>query len=237
MLQLIELIAKREKIGDLLAEGSAAAAEKIGKGAEKYAMHVKKLELPMHEPRINKALSLGYMVNPHGADHLNNMIDIFFNNFSQDPQVMVPDAVPLGLEPGPSKDIDPKRVALFKFSQVKRIFQDCLVICNLLPYSFSQTVEITAKVTGWDTSVMEQCRIAERILTMCRMFNVREGFSAVDDQLPLRFFEPTVNGPLAQHSLRFEEMEQAKRYYYHLMGWDENGVPMPEKLVELGIDQ
>jgi aldehyde:ferredoxin oxidoreductase len=108
MLQLIELIAKREKIGDLLAEGSANAAEKIGKGAEKYAIHVKKQELPMHEPRINKALSLGFMVNPHGADHMVNMIDIFFNNFAEDRQVVVPDAVPLGLEPGPSKDIDPK---------------------------------------------------------------------------------------------------------------------------------
>jgi aldehyde:ferredoxin oxidoreductase len=237
MLQLIELIAKREKIGDLLAEGSAKAAEKIGKGAEKYAMHVKKLELPMHEPRINKALSLGYMVNPHGADHLDNMIDIFFNNFSQAAHVMVPDAVPLGLEPGPSKEIDPKRVALFKIFQLKRILHDSLVICHLLPYSLSQTIEITAKVTGWDTSVMEQCRIAERILTMCRMFNVREGFSPVDDQLPLRFFEPTVDGPLAHHSLTFEEMEKAKRYYYHLMGWDEKGLPMPEKLEELGIDQ
>jgi aldehyde:ferredoxin oxidoreductase len=236
MLQLIELIAKREKIGDLLAEGSAGAAEKIGKDSGKYAMHVKKLELPMHEPRINKALSLGYMVNPHGADHMDNMIDIFFNNFAQAPQVMVPDAVPLGLEPGPSEKIDPKRVALFKISQLKRIVQDCLVVCSLLPYSLSQMVEITAKVTGWDTSVMEQCRIAERILTMCRMFNVREGLSAVDDQLPLRFFEPTVDGPLAHHSLNFEEMEQAKRYYYHLMGWDEEGVPMPEKLEELGID-
>ena len=134
MLQLIEMIAKREKIGDLLADGSAAAAQKIGKGAEKYAIHVKKQELPMHEPRINKALSLGFMVNPHGADHMVNMIDIFFNNFSQDPQVVFPDAVPLGLEPGSSKDTDPKRVALLKIAQLKRILQDCLVICNLLPF-------------------------------------------------------------------------------------------------------
>jgi aldehyde:ferredoxin oxidoreductase len=133
--------------------------------------------------------------------------------------------------------MDPKRVALFKISQLKRIVQDSLVVCSLLPYSLSQMVEITAKVTGWDTSAMEQCRIAERILTMCRMFNVREGLGAVDDQLPSRFFEPTVDGPLADHSLTFEEMEQAKRYYYYLMGWDEKGVPMPEKLVELGIDQ
>jgi aldehyde:ferredoxin oxidoreductase len=69
------------------------------------------------------------------------------------------------------------------------------------------------------------------------MFNVREGFTADDDQLPARFFAPTKDGPLADKSLRSEEMEKARRYYYHLMGWDENGIPMPEKVEELGIDQ
>lgn len=236
MLQLIELIAKREGIGDLLAEGSARAAEKIGKGAEKYSMHVKKQELPLYEPRLNKALGLGYMVSPHGADHMDNMIDIFFNRIGQEPNVMVPDAVPLGLEPAPFKDIDPKKVALFKIVQSKRILFDCLVLCHLIPYSLSQTVEITTSITGWDTSVMEQCRIAERILTLCRLFNVREGFTSADDQLPTRFFKPTSDGPLSDRSLTFKEMEKAKRYYYHLMGWDEQGVPIPERLNELGID-
>ncbi len=71
---------------------------------------------------------------------------------------------------------------------------------------------------------------------MCRLFNIREGFKAADDRLPSRFFEPPKGGPLADKSLNFEEMEKAKRYYYYLMGWDERGVPIPEKLDELGID-
>jgi aldehyde:ferredoxin oxidoreductase len=83
---------------------------------------------------------------------------------------------------------------------------------------------------------MEQLRVAERILTMCRLFNVREGFTSADDRLPGRFFEPTNGGALADRKLDFEEMEKAKRYYYHLMGWSESGVPMTEKLAELGID-
>jgi aldehyde:ferredoxin oxidoreductase len=67
MLRMIELIARREGIGNLFAEGSAMAAKQIGQGAEAFAMNTKNLEFPMHEPRLNKALGLGYMVNPHGA--------------------------------------------------------------------------------------------------------------------------------------------------------------------------
>ena len=96
--------------------------------------------------------------------------------------------------------------------------------------------ELTSAVTGHETSVTELLRVGERILTMFRIFNMREGFTAADDKLPARFFEPTIGGPLSDKSLDFEEMERAKRYYYHLMGWDESGVPTNEKLEELGID-
>jgi aldehyde:ferredoxin oxidoreductase len=83
---------------------------------------------------------------------------------------------------------------------------------------------------------MEQYRTAERIITMYRLFNVREGFSAEDDRLPARFFQPAKDGALSNTSLDHEEMEKAKYYYYHLMGWDDKGHPMPQKLEELGID-
>jgi aldehyde:ferredoxin oxidoreductase len=236
MLKVIELVARREGIGDLLAEGSAKAAEKIGKGADKFAMQVKKLEIPMHEPRLNSSLGLGYMVNPHGADHMDNMIDIFFSGFAEQPNVTIPDAIPLGFESAPFEGIDPRKVALFKVFQSKRLIYDSLVVCHFLPFSYSQIADLTAAVTGWDTSVMEQLRVAERILTMCRLFNVREGFTSADDTLPARFFEPTRGGALSDKSLDFEEMEKAKRYYYHLMGWGEDGVPLKEKLAEFGID-
>jgi aldehyde:ferredoxin oxidoreductase len=236
MLRAIESIARREGIGDLLAEGTARAAKKIGRGAEAYAMHVKNLEIPMHEPRLNKALGLGYMVNPHGADHTASMIEIFFRSSGEHPSVMFPDAAALGYEPAPFADIGPKKVALFTLFQMKRIFIDALVICLFLPYSFQQLVELLASVTGWDTSVAEQTRVAQRILTMCRMYNLREGLTAADDQLPPRFFEPTRGGPLSDQSLTPEEMDKGKRYYYSLMGWDDQGVPTPEKVEELGID-
>ena len=236
MLMMIELIARREGIGDLLAEGSARAAERLGGGGDAFAMHVKNLEFAMHEPRLSKALGLGYMVNPHGADHMDSLIDIFYCEMTEQPNITVADALPLGFEPAPYQDIGPKKVALFKVMQTKRIVADSLVLCHFLPYSYSQYAELTASVTGWDTSVMEHMRIAERILTMSRLFNVREGLLAKDDKLPERCFQPTTDGALSDKCLSHEEMDKAKRYYYHLMGWDENGIPMPEKLDELGID-
>jgi aldehyde:ferredoxin oxidoreductase len=236
MLRMIDLIARREGVGDLLAEGSARMAEKIGRGSEAFAVQVKKQEFPMHEPRISKALGLGYMVNPHGADHMDSLIDIFYCDMTEKPNVTVADALPLGFASAPYKDIGPRKVALFKVLQTKRFIADSLVLCHFLPYSYSQYAELTAAVTGWDTSVMEQFRTAERILTMCRLFNVREGFTPEDDRLPTRFFQPASDGALSETSLDHEEMEKAKHYYYQLMGWDDTGNPIPEKLEELGID-
>ena len=235
MLQLVEKIGRREGIGDLLAEGSARAAEKIGKGAEAFSIQVKNLELPMHEPRLNKALALGFMVNPHGADHCSNMIDIAFNDQSDNPTVTVPDAVPLGLSSAPFDDIGPKKIALLKVVQLKKIIFDSLALCQFLPYSYEQAADVTAAVTGWNTSVMEQLRAAERMLTMARMFNVRQGLTDEDDKLPSRFFSPTKAGALSSTSLDPEQLDKAKQYYYTIMGWDSKGVPTPEKLEELGI--
>lgn len=236
MLQIIQMIAHREGIGDLLAEGSAKAAERIGNSAQAFAMQVKGMEIPMHEPRLNKSLGLGYMVNPHGPDHMDSLIDIFFSAFGKLPDVTVPDTISMGLSPAPFQDIGPRKVALFKAFQSKRIISDSLVMCDFLPYSWTQLAELTSAVTGWDTLVMEQSRIAERILTLCRLFNLRHGLTAAHDTLPVRFFQSTIDGPLSHQSLKVEEMEKAKRYYYFLMGWDEMGVPMNGKLEELGID-
>ena len=235
MLKMVEMIAKREGIGDLLADGTARAAVKIGKGAEAYSIHVKKLELPMHEPRLNKALALGFMVNPHGADHCSNMIDLAFMNSTDESKVTVPDAEKLGLTSVPFDDIGPQKVALFRIVQLGKIVFDSLAVCQFLPYSLDQVASVTSAVTGWSTTVEEQLEVAERTLTMSRLFNIRQGFTAADDKLPSRFFSPTKGGAMAKTSLDPEQLEKAKLHYYSLMGWDEKGVPTTEKLKDLGI--
>ena len=231
MLKIIELIARRKGIGDLFAEGTAQAAQRIGRGAEEFAVQVKGLEAGMHEPRLKQGLGLGFMVNPHGADHVCNMDDTRF-----DTERRLQEIRPLGfIEPVPIDDIGPRKVALFKIMQSKQLVNDCLLLCFFLPYRLQQIAELTAAVTGWDTGVMEQLRVAERILTMARLFNIRAGFTAADDKLPQRFFQPKTDG-VADKPLDPDKMEKAKRYYYTLMGWNAvTGIPMPEKLEELGL--
>ena len=149
--------------------------------------------------------------------------------------VTIADAIPLGVSPAPFAEIGPRKVALLRLAQLKKIIFDSLVLCIFLPYSYQQIAEVTAAVTGWNTTPMEQLRVAERTMTMCRLFNARQGFSAQDDVLPLRFFEPARNGALVNTCLNPEMMDKGKKYYYSLMGWDANGIPTPEKLEELEI--
>ncbi|OGO38471.1 MAG: hypothetical protein A2147_03405 [Chloroflexi bacterium RBG_16_57_8] len=232
MLKAIEMIARREGIGDLLAEGAMRAAKKIGKGSEELAMHVKGLEPGMHEPRVKPGLGLGFMVNPHGADHCCNLHDPGFaveGGLGEMKSFGITEAVP-------ADDIGPRKVNLFRMQQLKRIINDSAVNCIFLPYSVQQMADAIAAATGWDTGVVEQLRVAERVLTMARMFNLREGFTDEDDKLPQRFFQPKTDGVLSNKPLDPAKFARAKSYYYTLMGWDpKTGVPLPEKVEELGI--
>ncbi|MFC1934321.1 aldehyde ferredoxin oxidoreductase family protein [Chloroflexota bacterium] len=232
MLKIIELIAKREGIGNLLAEGTAQAAQKIGKGATEFAMHVKGLEIAMHEPRLKAGLGLGYVVNPHGADHSDNLHDTALLGAGLNK------LKPLGiLEPLSTDDLGPRKVYVLRYAQHERIFKDCLVFCVFVPYGIEQIADILAAVTGWKTSVIEMLRVAERTLTLARLFNIREGFTAADDKLPNRFFQPKRDGVLSTKYYDLEQLEKAKSYYYTLMGWDaKTGIPTLEKLQELGIE-
>jgi len=232
MLRIIELIARRQGIGDLLAEGTAHLAKKIGNGSEAFAVHVKGLESGMHDPRTKAGLGLGYMVNPHGADHCCNILDDLF-----DSEMAIKELHPLGiLKPLHVDDIGPRKVALFRLVQLKAIIQDSMIVCIFLPYTYQMIAELIAAVTGWDTGVTELLRVAERVLTVARLFNVREGFLDADDVLPERFFQPKNDGTLADKHLDRTKFEEAKRFYYTLMGWDVKGVPIPEKVEELYIE-
>jgi aldehyde:ferredoxin oxidoreductase len=106
----------------------------------------------------------------------------------------------------------------------------------ILPFSYKQLADLTAAVTGWDTDIPELVRAAERILTMMRLFNIREGFGEADDKLPARMFQPKTDGILSKTMLDPAKFEKAKSYYYSLMGWDPHtGIPLPEKIEELDI--
>ena len=234
MLRCIELIARREGIGELLAEGSVRAAKQIGGKAEQFAIAVKGLEAGMHEPRAKPGLGLGFMVNPHGADHCCNLHDTLYLS---EKSWRVQEAAEFGVSGTfPAEDIGPEKVRLFHHVQRGRIVLDCLLVCLFLPYNLTQLSELVNAATGWQIGGSDLLKVADRTLTNFRLFNMREGFTAADDTLPQRFYQPKTDGVLADKPLDPAKMEAAKRYYYTLMGWDENtGAPKEETLKELGI--
>ncbi len=235
MVRCVELIAELEGFGAVLALGTAALSKRIGRGSAEFAMHVKGVDPGQHEPRLSSSMGLGFMVNPHGADHCCNVIDTRFSTAAGMQSVAY-----LGIhgEPFPLGDVSPRKVALFRLEHLRQVLYDCLVMCHLAaaPLNLEKLVEITEAVTGWKTSILELTTIAERALTMARLFNVSQGLTAADDRLPARYFQPRAGSAVDLPGLDPAAMDRARRYYYTLMGWDpETGIPLPEKVAELGI--
>ena len=229
MLQVIELIARREGIGDFIAEGSARMAKKLGQGTEGFAMHVKGLEAAMHDPRGGMGLRIGYILNPHGADHC-----LAFGGGTS--PFGLSDLNKFGIITPVKDEISAKRMSLFKLTQCLNMVNDYLVICLMPNINNDQKVELMKAVTGWNTGWVELLQVSERILTVMRLFNLRDGLTAADDELPLRYYQPKTDGVLATKPVVDRAtMDKAKKWYYYFMGWDVNGVPTPEKLAELEI--
>ncbi|MBA7595085.1 hypothetical protein ES703_02044 [subsurface metagenome] len=237
MMKVVEMIAKREGLGDILAEGVKRAAERIGKGAERFAMHVKGKELPMHEGRWKTGVGLGYGVSPTGADHVQMEHDPCF----EEKGFFIDQLKPIGiLEPVPSLDLGERKVRLFTYMQHWWSLGNCLDLCLFTTaparvWTIPQVVDMVNAVTGWDTTTWELMKVGERATTMARAFNVREGFTKDDDQLPERLFQPLESGPLKGTKLSKEDYKQAIATYYQMMGWDETGAPTKAKLEELDV--
>jgi aldehyde:ferredoxin oxidoreductase len=227
MIQMIDMIARREGIGDMLADGTLRLSKKIGKGSEDFAMQTKGLEAGMHEPRLRLPLGFGWIVGPTGADHMFSIMDA--NN-----DMMIGSLRPLGiLQAVPQDDLGPKRVPILKASHCRQVYTDSLCTCMMAGVNADA---VLPAVTGWDMSTAEQMLVGERILTAARAFNMKQGLTAADDKLPERYYQGKTDGALKDKPLDKAKMEKARKYYYVLMGWDENGVPLPEKLEELYIE-
>jgi aldehyde:ferredoxin oxidoreductase len=237
LVRVVDLIARREGIGDLLAEGTRQAAARIGRGAAQYALQVKGQEYPMHEPRLKRGIAIGYAVSPTGADHNHSMHDVSMINANEDGFQSDGLSRPMGvLETMPLESLGPEKVHAFFCNTVNKVSRNCLTVCAFVPWSIAERMEILRAATGWEVSAYEYFKVGERALTLARIFNHREGFGPADDRLALRSYGPTTGGALAEGGIDPEELEEAVHTYYAMMGWDkETGVPTVEKLHELGI--
>jgi len=232
ILTLIEKIARREGFGDVLADGSRAAAEKLGRGMD-LTMQVKGLDLIMADPRGLKGFGLGYAVSSRGGDHLRSEP---FLELSDDPRrgeelFGVPEAS--------------LRLAYRGKGKLVSYFEDwCAVIDALEPCKnimenmeilpFDRAAEVIEAATGLRMSASDVRRAGERIVNIERAFNVREGIRRKDDSLPRRFREETLTEGASAGSI-FEQEPMIDEYYSERC-WDlRTGIPTPNKLYELEL--
>ena len=238
MMQLIEKIAKREGIGNILAEGTRRAAEKIGKGAEKFAMHIKGQEVPMHEPRGKKGLGISYATSNRGACHLQAEHDDIF----EDEKWLCPE---IGLDNGITQRnrlcLGKEKAKLVKIAGDLWALYDSLPACKFTTYpeggiGVGRLVEMVVAATGWNITVSDLMTVGERAFNLCRAFNVREGITRKDDILPQRLMEPLPDGPYKGEIISRNALDDALDEYYMLRGWDKKtGIPRRRTLEKLNL--
>lgn len=238
MLQIIEKIAYRQGIGNILAEGSRKAAMVIGSEAASFTIEVKGQELSMHDPRGKVAVGLGFAVSEIGADHLVSYHDTMFTNPDS---VSFKGAQPLGIQSLPARDLSETKVKNYFIGENWSSFGKASGFCYFgpAPRSFIQiedVVKIVNAATGWNFSLIDLLKIGERATNLARIFNLREGFTPQDDRLPERIFTPSETHALTGHGIEHGEFDRAMRDLYDLKDWNrETGIPSRQRLNELDI--
>lgn len=226
-LEALRRMAHREgKLGSLLADGVKSASEKLGKNSDRFAIHVKGLELPAYDVRGLKGVGLSFAVSVRGADHLN--------------------AVCYSTE---------LKGTWWKFSNIDRFssrnkgfmvklhedimtLYDTLGICKFSRGFFyvEELPPIIEATIGIKFKVSDLLTIGERIYNLERAYNVREGLTRMDDRLPHRIlWEPIPEGPSAGSRITPLELEEMLNDYYTARGWSEDGIPTKAKLVQLDL--
>jgi aldehyde:ferredoxin oxidoreductase len=218
---LLGRIARREGIGDLLADGVRSAAEKLGNDSSHYAMHVKGLEFSAFEPRAFTGMGLNFATASRGADH-NRAFTIAAEYYG-----ILGDLDRFEHEGKPEMVKD-----LQDFSAVI----DSVIAC-MFTIDFSTDVQLFSEainlITGMNIDAAEYYRIGERIKNLERLFNLRQGFTGQDDVLPPRIREEAATSAGEQATAL--DISQMLEKYYRLRGWDEQGVPTPERLAALDL--
>jgi aldehyde:ferredoxin oxidoreductase len=212
------MIANRQAIGNILADGAKRAAKKIGKGAEKLTVEVKGMEYPAYDPRGTIGMALAYATSDRGACHLRAWPVAADAYGSQDPWS------PEG------------KAAICVEDQTRTSVKWSFIFCDFYSVNFPNMAKYYSAVTGVQSSEEHLRKVGRRIWNLTRAFNVREGFTRKDDTMPERMEkEPLPDGKPKGHVVPRADFEKMLSEYYKLWGWDDQGRPTKKALDEAGL--
>ncbi len=222
LLQLIEMITRREGFGNVLAEGVKLAGEKLG--IPELAFHVKGLEVPLHDPRAFFGLAVSYAVSPIGAHHMQGDIH------TVDMGVAIPD---YDIEPGDRHGDEGRGIATAKFRNWRTIFNS-LTLCQLALLEPSIVTELYNAATGLIVTPNQLLEIGERTMNLKRAFNIRCGITVKDDILPPPLLQPLTSGT---NEGKAPNLQMQLKEFYEFSQWDpKTGKPTRELLIRLGLE-
>lgn len=237
---LLNKVATRDGIGELLAEGVKKASEKLGKGSEKFAIHVKGLEWTGYECRNAPAMMLAYMTADVGAHHSRAWV---LGHDMTGSGANVHDLVSSGKEVDrmPKAALTGKSRKVIESQHIRPAF-DALGCCRLqlmeLGFEVENYAELYGIITGRKKSWQDILNISEKVWHLTRAISAREieGFGRSFDYPPPRFYEePIPSGPNKGYFITREQLDILLDEYYRDRGWNENGIPTPETLKRMGL--
>ncbi len=237
MMEILRKIGEREGFGELLGEGVKIAAERIGGTAPDFAMHVKGLEFPAHEPRAMASHALGYAtgsigaahMEPIGADGLENWMEVDSPRTS--PELGFPVALRRFDTAGKGRLVARTQ----DFSAMLDSVTACLFLSIAHTVGPSHYVAVLNSATGWDMDAAEFMLTGERITNLKRMFSVRRGVSRKDDTLPARILTQRLSSGGTRGNIF--DLGAMLDEYYAVRGWGRDGIPVRDKLIELGLEE
>jgi aldehyde:ferredoxin oxidoreductase len=226
LVQLVEKIGKREGVGELLADGVKVAAEKIGKKSSELAQHIKGLEVTGYDLRCMKTTALAAAVSFRGADHGRSGV------YALDLKGKVD-----------RTKAEKGRGKLVKDNENLLAVMDSLIVCKNSKGAFykelSEMAKLYSAVTGLEMTAQELEEAGERINTLGKLINLREGLTRNDDTLPWKVLNQPVSedGPAKGAVVTQDELDLLIDDYYNVRGWSVEGVPSAAKLKELGLSE
>ncbi len=225
ILNSVEMIAKREGFGDVMAEGVDRMCTQFGPESQSFNLTIKGQELPLHEPRLKQGMGLGFALSPMGADHIVSIHDTYYMVNSVETR-RVNSVLDDPIAPISNLGLDEDKLQILYHEINWQHFQDCAVNCHFYSYDYAQMADALSGVTGIDYTVQDVLNIGARAQALARLFNLREGFTEEDDKLPIRMMQAFESGPLEDVAISPELFTWAKQRFYELMNWDSGtGIP------------